>query len=192
MSLLQARDRKRALMMCGLRSIVLSHNDIPEHNALRERIQRVHKLQLGVSSQRDHLVHLLQLASDDTESRHELVQTLLPQILMEFALLVTEIGDLVELADSLQVLLLLQGIMGRVSKGSWKQQKLNTIDWDEKHQEALLEVIFTAFLSFDCNLKSCHILVDGFSDNAHFKLLTFTMNRKHYCGSNTLNQLIYS
>ena len=40
-----------------------------EHDSLGEGIQAVHKLQLCVSTQCDHLVHLLQLSRDNGESR---------------------------------------------------------------------------------------------------------------------------
>ena len=79
----------------------------PKHDAFRERVQRVHKLQLSVPSQRDHLVHLLQLACDDSEAGHELVQPLLAQVFVVLALLVSHLRDLVQLGHTGQVQLLL-------------------------------------------------------------------------------------
>ena len=38
-----------------------------EHDTLSEGVETVHQLELGVSAQGDHLVHLLQLAGDDGE-----------------------------------------------------------------------------------------------------------------------------
>ena len=40
-----------------------------EHDALSEGVQAVHQLELGVATQGDHLVHLLELTSDDSEPR---------------------------------------------------------------------------------------------------------------------------
>ena len=79
----------------------------PKHDTFRERVQRVHKLQLGVPSQRYHLVHLLQLAGDDGKAGHELVQPLLAQVFVVLALLVSHLCDLVQLSHTGQVQLLL-------------------------------------------------------------------------------------
>ena len=51
---------------------------------LREGIKGVDQLQLCISTESYHLVHLLQLQADDTEARHEFVQPPLPQLLISF------------------------------------------------------------------------------------------------------------
>ena len=52
----------------------------PTH--LRKGVQRVNQLQLRIASQRDHLVHFLQLEADGVEGRHKLLQAALAQALV--------------------------------------------------------------------------------------------------------------
>ena len=49
---------------------------------LREGVQGVDQLQLGVTPQSDHLVHLLQAQADAVETCHELIEAPLAHILM--------------------------------------------------------------------------------------------------------------
>lgn len=82
---------------------------VPEHDALRERVQAVHQLQLGVAAQCQHLVVLLQLVGDHVEAVHELVEPLLAQVLAAALEGVSLCRDLVQLGHALQVQVLLQG-----------------------------------------------------------------------------------
>lgn len=93
---------------CLVNSSRLSSRLLPEHDALRERIQTVNELQLGVAAQREHLVVLLQLVCDHVESCHELVEALFAQVLVATLELVPLCGDLVQLSHALQVQLLLK------------------------------------------------------------------------------------
>ena len=68
---------------------------LPKHDALGERVQGVHQLQFSITAQRDHLVHLLQFVGDDGKPRHELIQSLLTQVLIVLPLLVPQVCDLV-------------------------------------------------------------------------------------------------
>ena len=56
----------------------LASDILPEDNALWEGVEAVDQLQLRISPQRDHLVHLLQLTRDNAEPGHEVSQPLLP------------------------------------------------------------------------------------------------------------------
>lgn len=82
---------------------------VPEHDALGERVQAVHQLQLGVAAQCQHLVVLLQLVGDHVEAVHELVEPLLAQVLAAALEGVSLCRDLVQLGHALQVQVLLQG-----------------------------------------------------------------------------------
>lgn len=81
---------------------------LPEHDALRERIQAVHEFQLRISTQCEHLVVFLQLVCDHVKSGHELVEPLFAQVLKASLECVPLCGDLVQLSHALQVQLLLK------------------------------------------------------------------------------------
>ena len=51
-----------------------------EQDPLRERIQRVHELQLRVAAHGDHLIHFFQPQGDETEPRHETFETELAEV----------------------------------------------------------------------------------------------------------------
>ena len=80
---------------------------LPEDDALREGVEGVDELELCVAAERDHLVHLLQFVGDACEARHELLQPLFAQLLVVLPLLVSHVGDFVELAHALEVQCLL-------------------------------------------------------------------------------------
>lgn len=56
-----------------------------EDNTFREGIEGINQLQLGITAQCDHLIHLLQLECDDVKSIHELRQTLFTKIIIFLA-----------------------------------------------------------------------------------------------------------
>jgi hypothetical protein len=56
--------------------------------------------------QNTNLVHLLQFQRNQTKARHELVQTLFPEIIISLFLCVTRLGDLIEVFGATKELLL--------------------------------------------------------------------------------------
>ena len=71
-----------------------------EDDALGEGVERVDELELGVAAERDHLVHLLELAGDDDEPLHELVEAHLAQLVVRLAVRVPLARDVLQLGNA--------------------------------------------------------------------------------------------
>lgn len=60
-----------------------------EGDALAERIERIEELKLSITTQGDHLIHLLKSQGDGAESSHEHIESLSSEVFI----LVTDLGS---------------------------------------------------------------------------------------------------